>query len=111
VVSDTLPAVTRETFADEVLASPIPVLVDFWAEWCGPCKQLVPLLARIAEQHDGRLRVVQVNVEDQQELAVDYRVVGLPSLKVFVGGELVTSMSGRIEPAALDAQLTDVLSA
>jgi thioredoxin 1 len=79
--------VTDETFDDEVLASPLPVIVDFWAPWCRPCDAIEPHLSAIAAEHDGRVRLVRVNVDENVAVASRYRVLALPTVVLFTGGE------------------------
>ena len=99
--------ITEAGFQNEVLASPQPVLVDFFAPWCGPCRALAPALEAIAKTYDGRLKVVKINVDDAGELAAQYRIQGVPTLMVFRGGKVVDSMVGvppaKILLAKLDA--------
>jgi thioredoxin 1 len=92
-MSNTL-AVTEQNFQTEVLQSPIPVLVDFWAEWCGPCKALAPTLDEIATEYAGRLKVVKLDVDENQELAIQYDVRGIPTLMLFSGGRPVEHIVG-----------------
>lgn len=82
-----------ETFSDaswekDVLASPVPVLVDFWAEWCAPCKTLVPILEQLAVRFEGRLRVGKLNVEENEQVPFQYNVTGLPTLLLFKAGQV-----------------------
>lgn len=86
--------ITKENFEEEVLKSDIPVLVDFWASWCGPCKMLAPIVAQIAEEQEGKVKVGKINVDEQQELAAQYRVMSIPTLIVFKGGEAVAQSVG-----------------
>jgi len=86
--------VTTDTFATEVLGSENPVLVDFWAPWCGPCKSLAPLLAEIAREHEGQLTVVKVDIDDNPEIAADHRVMSIPTMKLFVNGKAATTITG-----------------
>jgi thioredoxin 1 len=89
-----LPTTTDTDFATDVLASPVPVLVDFTAAWCGPCRMVTPVLEKIAAEEASRLRVVSLDVDANPETTREYRVLGMPTLGLFVGGELVTRILG-----------------
>lgn len=82
------------TFQTEVLDSNVPVLVDFWAPWCGPCKMLTPTIEALAAEYDGKIKVAKVNVDDNQDLAVQYGIRGIPSVLVFKNGEVASAMVG-----------------
>ena len=85
-------AVTDATFDTEVKNSDIPVVVDFWAEWCGPCKQIAPRLEELAEKYSENLNVCKVDVDANRDLALEYNVRSIPSLMIFKGGEMVDSL-------------------
>jgi len=94
-------AVTDDNFESEVLQSDTPVLVDFWAEWCGPCKQLSPIIDELANDMGEKLKVVKVNIEDAPEAPSKYGVRGVPTLMVFKGGELVDTKVGGMPKSQL----------
>ena len=85
---------TNDNFKTEVLESDIPVLVDFWAPWCGPCKMLGPVISQIAEEYDGKVKVGKVNVDEEDELAAEYSVQSIPTVLLFKGGEVVEQSLG-----------------
>jgi thioredoxin 1 len=93
--------VTDDTFNTEVLKSDKPVLVDFWAEWCGPCKMVGPVLEEIAAEHADKLRVVKLNIDENPEVARKYGIMSIPTMSVFVGGEVAKSIVGAKPKAAL----------
>jgi thioredoxin 1 len=95
--------VTDTTFADEVLHATTPVLVDYWAEWCGPCKMIAPALDESAESYAGRLNVAKVNVDENQALAARYQVRGIPTLMLFKDGEVVATKIGAVSRSQLAA--------
>ena len=100
-MAGTLPSTTDATFADDVLASATPVLVDFTADWCPPCKMIKPVLERIATEEAGRLRVVTLDVDENPEVTRRYGVMGMPTLGLFIGGELVTTLVGARPQVAI----------
>lgn len=93
--------VSNETFTREVIQSPIPVLVDFYADWCGPCRMLAPTLDRLAVEFAGRAKIVKVNVDDAPDLANRFQVASIPTLLAFAGGKAVGRTSGLASEANL----------
>ncbi len=103
-------AVTDADFADTVLASDKPVLVDFWAEWCGPCRQVSPILDEIHAEHSDKFNLVKMNVDENPQTPAQYRVTGIPTMNVYRNGEVVKQIVGAKPKAALIADLGDILT-
>ena len=101
--------VGEQTFDKVVLQSDIPVLVDFWAAWCGPCRMVAPVLDQIAAEHEGKIRIVKVNVDEQPALAAQYRITSIPAMKVFKGGEEVRELIGAMPKQAIEQHLEGIL--
>ncbi|MDE6712788.1 MAG: thioredoxin [Lachnospiraceae bacterium] len=97
--------ITEANFEKEVLESDIPVLVDFWADWCGPCKMLSPIIADIAKEYEGKVKVGKINIDEEQGLAMKYRVASIPTLVVFKGGEAVKRSVGAVPKSQIEAML------
>ncbi len=93
---------TNENFEEEVLRSDKPVLVDFWATWCGPCRMLAPVIAQIAEEQEDKIKVGKVDVDEQPELAYRFGISSIPTLKVFKDGQVVKSSVGVIPKTMIE---------
>ncbi|MDR2957216.1 MAG: thioredoxin [Coriobacteriales bacterium] len=97
---------TSETFESTVLQSDLPFLVDFWAEWCGPCKMVAPIVDEIAREQDGIMQVGKLNVDEQQEIALLYRILSIPTLMLFKSGQPVVVIPGAMPKDALMKQIS-----
>ena len=98
-------------FDAEVLKSAVPVLVDFWAEWCGPCKMIGPVLDELAGEYAGKIKIGKVNIDEQNALAVQFRIQSIPTLLVFKGGQVIEQMVGAKSKPALRASLDKAAAA
>ena len=108
-MADKPKSVTDDTFAQEVLSSDKPVLVDFWAEWCGPCRQIAPSLEAIAAEHAEEITIVKLNIDENPVTAAKYGVMSIPTLNVYKGGEVVKTIVGAKPKAALERDLSDFI--
>ncbi|HSM81379.1 MAG TPA: thioredoxin [Nodosilinea sp.] len=102
--------ITQDTFQTEVLQSDVPVLVDFWAPWCGPCRMVASVVDEVAQQYDGQLKVVKVNTDEQPGVASAYGIRSIPTLMVFRGGEKVAQVVGAVSQTTLAKTVEPFLS-
>ena len=98
---------TTENFEAEVLKSDIPVLVDFYAEWCGPCKMMGPLVDKMAAKYEGKVKIVKVDIDESMDLAQEYRIMSVPNMVIFQKGVPVDGVVGAVPPAYLKEKLDE----
>lgn len=99
--------VTDQTFTEQVLQSDKPVVVDFWAEWCGPCRMVSPILEELSNEHGDKVSFVKLNVDENPQTAASYRVTSIPTLNVYSGGQVVKQIIGARPKSAILAELSD----
>jgi thioredoxin 1 len=104
-----VPAVNDQNFQAEVLASPIPVMVDFYATWCGPCKQLSPIIDALAKEYAGKLKVVKLDIDEAQATASSHGIMAVPTIILFKGGAEQTKLTGFRPRPALEAEIKKLL--
>ena len=109
-MSGTLKNVTDDSFEQDVLNSEKTVLVDFWAEWCGPCRAVGPILDQIAAEHSEKIEIVKLNVDENPQTAAKYQITSIPAMKVYQGGEVVKTVIGAKPKPALEADLAAYLA-
>ncbi len=102
-MSERIVHVTDDSFEDEVLKSDLPVLIDYWAEWCGPCKMIAPVLDEIAGKYDGKLKIVKLNIDENPNTPPRYGIRGIPTLMLFKGGEVEATKVGAVSLSQLTA--------
>jgi thioredoxin 1 len=110
-MSQAVTEVTDSTFDAEVLQSPVPVLVDFWATWCGPCRMIAPVVEELAKQYEGKLKVTKVDVDNNMRIATKYDIRSIPSLYIFKGGKVVQTIIGAVPKGQLIMAVDGVLAA
>jgi len=102
-MSDNIIHLSDAAFEQDVLQADLPVLVDYWAEWCGPCKMIAPILAEIANEYDGRLKVAKLNIDDNQQTPPKYGIRGIPTLMLFKNGNVEATKVGALSKSQLTA--------
>ncbi len=102
-MSEHIHYVTDDTFESEVLQAPLPVLVDYWAEWCGPCKMIAPILEEVAQEYDGRLKIAKLNIDENQGTPPKYGIRGIPTLMLFKNGNIEAMKVGALSKSQLTA--------
>ncbi len=100
---------TADNFDQEVLSSSIPVFVDFYADWCGPCKMMAPVVEALAEKYEGRLKVCKCNIDDEEGLANRYKIMSIPSMLLFAGGDVKDTTIGAVPQAELESKIEALL--
>ena len=104
-MSEKITNLTTDTFKAAVASSTTPLLVDFWAPWCGPCKAIAPLLEELANELDGQVKIAKVNIDDNDSIAAEYNIRAIPTMLVFKGGKVAEQIVGMMPKAALKAKL------
>lgn len=100
---------TTENFESEVMQSEVPVLVDFYAQWCNPCKMMAPILEELAKKYDGKVKIGKCDIDEEDGLARKYRVMNIPNMKIFVKGEVAGTVVGAVEKEELEEEIQKVL--
>ncbi|HET6487012.1 MAG TPA: thioredoxin [Spirochaetia bacterium] len=103
-------AVTKSNFDAEVIKSEVPVVADFWAEWCGPCRMIAPVLKQLAQEYKDRIKIAKIDVDKEGELAEKYNIVSIPTILVFNKGEVVKQQIGAVPRPILEKMIKDVVA-
>ena len=104
-MSDKITALTTETFKNAVATSATPILVDFWAPWCGPCKAIAPVLDELATEFDGKISIAKVNIDENEAIAAEYGIRAIPTMLIVKGGRVIEQIVGLLPKAALKTKL------
>ena len=107
--SDLIKHITDQSFEADVLQSDKPVLVDYWAEWCGPCKMIAPILDDVSKDYDGRLQIAKMNVDENRDIPAKFGIRGIPTLMLFKGGQKVDTVVGAVPKTTLSGTITKYL--
>ena len=105
-MSDKITNLTTDTFKAAIASATTPVLVDFWAPWCGPCKAIAPILEELATELDGKLKITKVNIDENDAIAVEYGIRAIPTMLLFKGGQVAEQIVGMMPKAALKAKVS-----